>query len=1586
MVILTYVTTRPVLGILLLAGLCGPASVSARQAAQEERPYVEEVKRDFLEKLEKCAADRDWRRLFEHYSQALQRYGNFLVLLEKDRLGQERWTSVREYLVARFSKLPPEAFAAYRFEKDGPARAAFEKARDSGSRIQLERAAEEYFFSSAADDVIDALARQAFDEGRAFEAALHWGRLLRYHPDTDFPKAATAARLAVALRAAGSDSGLAALKAWVIEKGVQGRVLQGGREVELSSLLDAPPGPAPGTAAPLVAPRLPETPGPELQGRARTRGVTNEIRRWSYELARELVSEPAQPSAPGVRVVIQPGLEAAPVQMPGDHPVLPAGARLQGRDYVLVSDGSRVLAFDPGRVKGSSATAGMYWKYPPDRAVSRTLPSPQNPNLMPMPRAAVGLTVSGDRVFAPMRSRLEVRPRDGTPPNDSFDGPTSIKCLHIPTGRLIWDTDLKPLIDELQSVGGKFAERNFAYCGAPLVSGDRVFIPVCSSPAGEQESWVLCLDARSGRPLWSTLLATIPSMQGMWGQGRPTLYQTTLVAAEGLLFVQSNLGVTGALHPTTGTLQWLSRYRRVGRKQSNMGNLEPSFFRAPGAPIVWNGTLYVLPQDCVELLAFEASSGRRVELPAPKAAQGDFDWRGANYLLGPVEDSLVVAGSPTSYVLRLRTFRALSLSISNTRGMGRGVLQGGFLHLPVQPPADRGTTGSLVIFDERTWKLVMDAPWRDAGDGGNLLIAGDSLVSSGRRLCVYGSLANVREQYRRRLEQTPPQGPVLLEYGDLMLENGRLDEAAEAYEKFIAAAAGHPGLDARVRQVKSDLYGIFLRRGREALVRNDPARAAEAYAYARSFAWDDLGELEAMAERAKALEKLERWEEAAAAHQEILEHGGPLFVREADRISRAAELSHQRLIEIKAAHPEACAGLERRAGEALAAADSEERLRALMDRFPRSQAAREAFGRLRAQLQDPGALAVLCSEFSLRFGEEPDRALLLQAADAADRAGERSGFERSLAELERRFGAEQTGPEGREEPISEFVKRRRAERVWPVTPEAPSGGKLRKAASLGTGTDLPLTPLAPEGAPPASLAASRELFSSGSALELWDLEQSRRLAAWPKPGASLGCQVEEVEGGLRVGQVQPGSPAERAGIRAGDLLTGAEGRPLKKSRLDDLLGSRAPGRKLSFNVLRDGAEIRVEAEPGACPAEEGDPAIDAAYTPSGALAVAWKDAVSVIDLRSSKVRWTFRPARARFEIQWMKCAGDVLYVFEAAPPEALRKGVWTPEEAHHRLYCLSAVSGAVVWGRALDFDPQQATLEVSLKFAGSGGGDAGILVLQVSRPGGSPTFELWTASGAGGVQRRPLQGNVLDFVWEPVKGFLYYVGDQPERRERTLHGVALTGGKDVAKPLQSEALMPSRYTTAALTATADWVALALPPPQAEEKPRLLAWRLPDFEERRLALPEGRTLAPNWKGGVVAGSGGEWLVFNQKRDPGLQGGASSHLSAFRPGGPAADAFVWDAPAPSTAISPHVAGFRLEGSSSGHAVLTISRGSIPGLVRDGPVVAVYDLPAEGLIRLRGLSPAPQGGADLPPAGAVRGRICVRTPAGLDVYVRE
>lgn len=68
--------------------------------------------------------------------------------------------------------------------------------------------------------------------------------------------------------------------------------------------------------------------------------------------------------------------------------------------------------------------------------------------------------------------------------------------------------------------------------------------------------------------------------------------------------------------------------------------------------------------------------------------------------------------------------------------------------------------------------------------------------------------------------------------------------------------------------------------------------------------------------------------------------------------------------------------------------------------------------------------------------------------------------------------------------------------------------------------------------------------------------------------------------GLRIVHVEPGSPAEYAGLRSGDLVVTVEGQPVHDAQtLQRLLFAHEPGRPLAVTTFRNGAMVDVLASP-----------------------------------------------------------------------------------------------------------------------------------------------------------------------------------------------------------------------------------------------------------------------------------------------------------------------------------------------------------------------------------------------------------------------
>src|SRR6185312_14460520 len=82
-------------------------------------------------------------------------------------------------------------------------------------------------------------------------------------------------------------------------------------------------------------------------------------------------------------------------------------------------------------------------------------------------------------------------------------------------------------------------------------------------------------------------------------------------------------------------------------------------------------------------------------------------------------------------------------------------------------------------------------------------------------------------------------------------------------------------------------------------------------------------------------------------------------------------------------------------------------------------------------------------------------------------------------------------------------------------------------------------------------------------------------AVTPQVARSLG--LRKTAGGL-VAQVIPGSPAEKAGVRAGDVVTAIEGHRIKTNTdLRNSIGLLRVGDEVNIDLLRDGRHERRRA-------------------------------------------------------------------------------------------------------------------------------------------------------------------------------------------------------------------------------------------------------------------------------------------------------------------------------------------------------------------------------------------------------------------------
>jgi serine protease Do len=158
-----------------------------------------------------------------------------------------------------------------------------------------------------------------------------------------------------------------------------------------------------------------------------------------------------------------------------------------------------------------------------------------------------------------------------------------------------------------------------------------------------------------------------------------------------------------------------------------------------------------------------------------------------------------------------------------------------------------------------------------------------------------------------------------------------------------------------------------------------------------------------------------------------------------------------------------------------------------------------------------------------------------------------------------------------------------------------------------------------------------QLKDKGSVTRGWIGVQIQPVTA--EIAESLGLKTQE---GALVAEPQSGSPAVKAGIESGDVITSVNGAPVKDARdLAKKIGAQAPGETVKLGVVRKGAEKTVTVTLGTIPndrearadrgqrqrgerdGDSGVPQLGLSLAPAGSVAGAGSQGVVITDVDAS---------------------------------------------------------------------------------------------------------------------------------------------------------------------------------------------------------------------------------------------------------------------------------------------------------------------------------------------------------------------------------
>jgi hypothetical protein len=683
------------------------AAVLLLACQDNDHLLIKEVEEGLLHKWSAAEAKGDFNELMGLYAMA---YKTMHDRLSRPDSAVDRWIPIGRVLAAKLASLPPSALEAHELI----ARQVLDTVLEPAER---RKAIEKYAYTKAGREALDQMANADCDAGRLMPAMRAWSRTLEVRPSAD-----TVARLALAHSLQRDGVSLSTLRAQAEARGIKGEITVGGRRRELFEFIDS------------LQPTAPAAP-PLLQPAA---GPTTEIPLGHYDMKDD--------GRYGERLTVS----------------IPAAGRVDGRDLIVISNGLRVIAIDPARADGGSIDDAVEWRYPkPGKTREWTLGTYTSTSL-----PFVGPTIADELVICPIfPEQQNAKQQVGRRPQ-KFLGASSLRALKLRTGEAVWDTDTTmvesagsrvPLVDHL-----KLDLSDFCFGGPPVVRGDRLYAPVMTSPYTGRQCWVLCLDTRSGQPVWCTDIGTAPQAKEM--------SIALLEEEDGTVVITTNYGVIAALESSTGTIEWISKYLSESRPQ------RPNHRPAASPPVIAGSLVYVLPQDCDDLLVYDRWTG--LEAVLPKLSR-EIAWVDIVHLLGRSGDWLVLSGSK-NVAIRPLDGQVVALPDADPRQrFGRGVLQGERLYLPTQT--------DLTIFDTRTWKALESLKWPENTKPGNALVAGPYFIQMSERLDLYTSLDLLKSRFGLA-DGAGPQRPQEARRLAGIFENaGLLKECVPYYRRALKA-------------------------------------------------------------------------------------------------------------------------------------------------------------------------------------------------------------------------------------------------------------------------------------------------------------------------------------------------------------------------------------------------------------------------------------------------------------------------------------------------------------------------------------------------------------------------------------------------------------------------------------------------------------------------------------------------------------------------------------------------------------------------------------------------------------------------------
>lgn len=693
-----------------------------------------------LANVEKLLSFQKWDEAVETLRKVADDFGDYVIQVgesDSEASDETRYLNVRRYCQIRLATLPKEALSLYRHRVDGDARSWYEQGvadRDSSS---LHRIVDNMFCSSVGDDALLWLGDEALEQGKYNIARWYWERIspklrntdgfscwhskhlleqkavdwLVYPDDSDIELASVQARLVLASIMQGAME----RARWELQKFREGDL------TDSEGLLAGVDGNYVETLEALIKQQS-SWPDNSIYGDWRT-FAGNDAR------SRVLDSSFEIPPVANWKIkyedIMDLGLQKAPLP-PAQRVPPPYGHREKKLAFyplvvgklVLLNNSEQVFAFDAQTGEAAfNRPKGQIFPGPDDGQVRNASAAKRSPFSQPR----YTMTAYKDLLFVRIGTQVTARP----PGSLTGRAGNRLLCLDLKREGIVkWRYPPIELNDQHEA---EFDRNRWAFEGPPLTDGDGVYVAMRRSQS-RAESYVACFDFHSGQLRWRRKICSADTPT----RGQETEITHNLVTlADGVVYLNTNLGAIGAVRASDGQILWIHQYPRASGRLSEA---PLHFYRDLNPCIYHQGLIITAPSDSNAIIALDAGTGRRV-------------WRRLMeihpmHMLGVSKGNLIATGKSIWWFDVADAGRAIEewppAQDNNTlRGFGRGLLAGDDVYWPTREKVyvfDQGVDlkqGIGPLEKPPIQLLRPDLPPDQQTAGGNLVVGNGMLLVAG---------------------------------------------------------------------------------------------------------------------------------------------------------------------------------------------------------------------------------------------------------------------------------------------------------------------------------------------------------------------------------------------------------------------------------------------------------------------------------------------------------------------------------------------------------------------------------------------------------------------------------------------------------------------------------------------------------------------------------------------------------------------------------------------------------------------------------------------------------------------------------------